>query len=335
MATKGYSNYRGRSPFWKRILVIVLVVLLLGAAVFLYCQNHLVYDENGQVHLELPFMKDREEKPADDEGVKEVELEREEPQKPIIETLHARQLADDALEEDITQLLSGADEAVVVQVKLPDGIFTYQPTFAVESGSVAATPLSTENLKKLIASDKHVIARISALCDTTYANAHVDDAGLLRTWDQWLWYDYDGRCWLDLSKPDTQTYLRQVCKDLADLGFREILLDDFGWPAYGNLEAVLVEPETDKVTVITDFLHTLRETLPKITALSVVVRYDNPYYSGLTPEVLGSFDRVYVDAYRVDVEAFAAAMPQGFVRDTQLVLITDTAPAAGSYLLES
>ena len=49
MATKGYNSYHGRTPLWKKILIVVLVLLLLGGGAFLYCQNHLVYDENGQV----------------------------------------------------------------------------------------------------------------------------------------------------------------------------------------------------------------------------------------------------------------------------------------------
>ena len=60
MATKGYNSYHGRTPLWKKILIVVLVLLLLGGGAFLYCQNHLVSDENGPVHLELPFVSKKE-----------------------------------------------------------------------------------------------------------------------------------------------------------------------------------------------------------------------------------------------------------------------------------
>ena len=49
MATKGYNSYHGRTPLWKKILIPILVLLLLAGGAFLYCQNHLVYDENGKV----------------------------------------------------------------------------------------------------------------------------------------------------------------------------------------------------------------------------------------------------------------------------------------------
>lgn len=195
--------------------------------------------------------------------------------------------------------------------------------------------VSTENLKKLTASDKYVIARISALGDTTYANNHVDDAGLLRTWDEWLWYDYDGQCWLDPTKAPAQAYLKQVCKDLADLGVDEIVLDNFGWPAVGNMDAMLVPDGTDKPAVLTSLIAALRETLPKTTALSVSIEKNAPENSGLTPAVLALFDRIYADSETVDLAALTATLPADFNAETRLVQLTQTPPATGSYVIVS
>ena len=92
MATKGYNSYHGRTPLWKKILIVVLVLLLLGGGAFLYCQNHLVYDENGQVHLELPFVSKKEPQTQPSGGEQDpndVDFTREEPQGPVIETIAA------------------------------------------------------------------------------------------------------------------------------------------------------------------------------------------------------------------------------------------------------
>lgn len=334
MATKGYNSYHGRRPTWKKILIPVLVLLLLAGAAFLYCQNHLVYDENGKVHLDLPFLNKKDDQtktPDDSPNPDDVDFTRDEPQGPTIEVIHATAQPDSALEQDVTALISGSDKTVVLTLKLPDGTFTYQPSFQAE-GSVGSA-VSTENLKKLTASDKYVIARISALGDTTYANNHVDDAGLLRTWDEWLWYDYDGQCWLDLTKPMTQAYLKQVCKDLADLGVDEIVLDNFAWPAVGNLDAVLVPDGTDKPAVLTSLIAALRETLPKTTALSVAIEKNAPENSGLTPAVLALFDRIYADSETVDLAALTATLPADFNAETRLVQLVTAAPASGSYVI--
>ena len=332
MATKGYNSYHGRTPLWKKILIVVLVLLLLGGGAFLYCQNHLVYDENGQVRLELPFVSKKELQPSEGEqDPNDIDFTREEPQGPVIETIAAKELAANALETDVSATLPADEKTVVVDVKLADGTYTYKPSF--QAAGTVGSAVSTENLKKLTASDQYVIARVSALGATAYAKAHVDDAGLLRTWDQWLWYDYSSECWLDLTKPLTQSYVKQVCKDLTDLGVDEILLENFGWPAVGNMSAMVVPTGTDKPAVITDFLKTLREELPKTTALSVLLSRNAPENSGLTSDVLAQFDRIYADPEGVDLNALASSLPADFQRESQLVQLVTAAPASGSYVL--
>lgn len=190
-------------------------------------------------------------------------------------------------------------------------------------------------MKKLTASDKHVVVRISAFGDTAYALSHVDEAGLLRTWDEWLWYDYSDQCWLDPTKAPAQAYLKQVCKDLADLGVDEIVLDNFGWPAVGNMDAMLVPDGTDKPAVLTSLIAALRETLPKTTALSVSIEKNAPENSGLTPAVLALFDRIYADSETVDLAALTATLPADFNAETRLVQLTQTPPATGSYVIVS
>lgn len=334
MATKRYNSYHGRTPLWKKILIVVLVLLLLGGGAFLYCQNHLVYDENGQVHLELPFLSKKEPQTQPSGGEQDpndVDFTREEPQGPVIETIAAKELAANALESDPSATLPAEQKTVVLDVKLADGTYTYKPSF--QAAGTVGSAVSTENLKKLTAADKYVIARVSALGDTAYAKAHVEDAGLLRTWDRWLWYDYSSECWLDLTKPLTQSYLKQVCKDLTDLGVDEILLENFGWPAVGNMPAMVVPEGTDKPAVITEFLKALREELPKTTALSVLLSRNAPENSGLTGDVLAQFDRIYADPEEVDLTALTATLPADFKRESQLVQWVTTAPASGSYVL--
>ena len=128
----------------------------------------------------------------------------------------------------------------------------------------------------------------------------------------------------------------------ADLGVDEIVLERFGWPAVGNMGAMVVPEGTDKPAVISAFLKELRETLPKTTAVSVLIGTNAPENSGLTPAVLAEFDRVYADPENVDVEALAATMPADFKREAQLVqLVTaaqlaqmnQTTPYTGSYVL--
>ena len=56
MATKGYQTYRGRMPRWKKALMAVLVLILIGACAFLVLQKYQVFDADG-IHLRLMVTK--------------------------------------------------------------------------------------------------------------------------------------------------------------------------------------------------------------------------------------------------------------------------------------
>ncbi len=60
--TYGYDSYRGRFG-WRNVLTILIVFLLvvLAAAVaaFFLLQKYVVYTDDGQARLELPFLQRR------------------------------------------------------------------------------------------------------------------------------------------------------------------------------------------------------------------------------------------------------------------------------------
>ena len=53
MPTKGYQTYHGRTPRWKKVIMILLVIILIAACGVLLLQKYQVFDGNG-VHLALP-----------------------------------------------------------------------------------------------------------------------------------------------------------------------------------------------------------------------------------------------------------------------------------------
>ncbi len=55
MATKGYHSYRGRQGFWRRVLVIFLILVLIAACAFLLLQRYITYSDDGSFYLDLPF----------------------------------------------------------------------------------------------------------------------------------------------------------------------------------------------------------------------------------------------------------------------------------------
>ena len=108
MATRGYQSYRGRNH-GKLALVIVLVLILLAAVGYLVAQEYMVYDDEGHRHLELPFLKKGQtEQPQQPEDTTpdDVNLIIDEPERPLLKELHARQLPDTVLTEDPSAVLA-------------------------------------------------------------------------------------------------------------------------------------------------------------------------------------------------------------------------------------
>lgn len=59
--TRGYSGYRGRrggDP--RRWLIVLLALVILAGAAFLFAQRYRVYHSDGSSHIELPWSRDNE-----------------------------------------------------------------------------------------------------------------------------------------------------------------------------------------------------------------------------------------------------------------------------------
>ena len=101
--TKGYTGYRGRRR-GRGVLAVVLVVILLLACGFLFAQRYMVYDADGSVRFEFPWIK---KTPQDDtanggdsgDDKKQDDLEIT-VQKPVIKDTRAVALGDDVLGGD-------------------------------------------------------------------------------------------------------------------------------------------------------------------------------------------------------------------------------------------
>ena len=57
--TRGYTGYRGRGggdP--RRWLIVLLALVILAGAAFLFAQRYRVYHSDGSSHIELPWLRD-------------------------------------------------------------------------------------------------------------------------------------------------------------------------------------------------------------------------------------------------------------------------------------
>lgn len=308
-------------------MIIALVVILLAAVGFLVIQNYRVYDNEGNVHWNLPFMPHKETQEPDIDP-NDVEIDRQEPQFVAgkdLTPLQAKELPLWCLNDDPAWMLTDAPQSVVVNVKNADGALLYSAKAATPEGVSKGGEYTLANLRTILDSNHGTVARMACLCDSAYARAMTEQAALCGK-DGTLWWDPYGRCWLDPAKEGTLTYVKALCQELVTLGFDEIVLDYFGYPASWQGNA-------DRTAVLTQFMTALRESLPEGTRISLLLREMPGAENGLTAELLNaSFDRIYTDN-GVNTETLIKMLPADFDAATRLVPIVWRATENGSYMI--
>ena len=303
--TRGYSNYRGRGSGWRAALAVVLVLVILGCAGFLFLQRHIVFDETGTPRMEFPWQRQPSSpSPEEPEAPAELTIEEpeipEEPEAPAALHIYAM---------DQTPLTAAAwtafretlpeDGAVAVTLKDGSGKVYFDAASAIQNARGAGADTGAA-LSALLAEERHTVARIACFRDPRGANSNVQRLGLKNT-GGYIFYDGNNTQWLDPAKPDARAYLCALAAEAAALGFDEILLTDVGYPTVGKLNKIAYgdAPLAENLTLFLEemgaALAPYDVTLSVETMGSVLTGTEDP--SGLTAEVLtGRVDRVYVPA---------------------------------------
>ena len=243
----------------KRILVLLLalaVVLAAGAACwFVWAKRFVIYSADGGVRIDFnlqPLTPGTPATPPEDTDVTirfdqggaitgaDAELKQM-----IGYYIEPEDLKDmTALKAQIAALPVGT--AVLVDVKNIQGAFYYSSTV----GSTRSSIVSAEAMDDLIAflknSGMYAIARIPALRDYTYGLNHVPD-GVHHSSGMYLYQDDAGCYWLHPGSQGTLTYLTQIIMELRNLGFSEVVLDDFCFP-----ETTKILVNGDKAQLLTN-----------------------------------------------------------------------------------
>lgn len=302
-----YGSYRGRNHGGKIALAVILVAIIVACMVYLISTGAFT----------MPSLSFGEEVTAEeveaplDITISEPEVEPEEPT-PVFQ-VQGLSLSGDVTtwpEVDLTLYNS-----VVIPVKDSAGKL-YTASLAEQAAFTA-----------LLSTDVHAVAQITTLLDSPYALAHVEGAGLKNT-GGFIFYDGNGKNWLDPGKEGTQTYLTELALSLVDLGFDEILLTDVTYPTYGSTDkiAYTADPASQGlstlVAVLADALQGTDATLSIQISEESLVNGQVPY-SDFAPYI----SRFYVDAEHADTVNVILS------EKTELVIITPTPLASGAYLV--
>lgn len=314
----GYDTYRGRTKLQTALtvlIVILLVVLLLAVAAFFFLQRYMVYTDDGQAHLELPFLQQESAEPPPPTQNQPLVIVTPEPAAtPTPEPTPALgevpavapvSLFRAAVTEGSAQRLVAAagGNAALLNMKANDGSLGYVSALprAISAGTSAAEPALNGQILAITGSELYTIARVSCFKDNL--TPKMDNSLAVKTNSGYNWRDGDDTRWMNPTVQEARQYVTGVCVELADMGFDEILLDNSGWPTTGHLEYIKVGEAYDpaNLTAAIDlFYREIQEALKeKNVLLSVAVAASEldgtSALSGQTAALLGQYaDRVYV-----------------------------------------
>ena len=326
MRAKGYGSYRGRSrfkTFLKILVIVVLILVILGAAAAVYLQQFLVVTPDG-VRLELPFLQQQEPEvePTPSAAPSEPPVELVTPT-PEPEALHPTALPTEALYDGtaVSQIEAAGGDCALFDMKEDSGALHYisELELAVAAGLSADDPALNAAIQGLNGTEGlYTVARVSCFKDHDVTN--YDRSLAILTNSGYRWTDPEGIRWISPTSADVRDYLTGICVELAQLGFDEILLDNAGYPAEGNLGYIRVGEAYDQsqfAAVIDGFYAQVAEALAEYDVkLSVVTTPQaldgTDTLTGQTPENLGLLDRIWIrDAEKTLVPLENAAQVPG------------------------
>lgn len=309
----GYDTYRGRTKLQTALtvlIVILLVVLLLAVAAFFLLQRYMVYTDDGQAHLELPFFRTEEEQPGEPVQSQDIVIVTARPTPEPTPTppppgLEPVALLRSALTDGTAgeQMAAAGGDALLFNMKAGDGTLGYVSSVsrAVSAKASAAQPGLNEAIEALTAGEGYAIARVSCFQDNIAPR--VDGSLSIRTNSGYKWRDGEDLRWMNPTIPAARQYVTELCVELAGLGFDEILLENSGWPTTGHLEYIKIgeayDPENLTEAVETFYRETRSALEGTGVTLAVAVEAaalsEEGDRSGQSAELLGQYaDKVYV-----------------------------------------
>ena len=145
------------------------------------------------------------------------------------------------------QTLADGYDGVILPMKTADGALGYVSALplAADAGASSGDPDRNEVLRALNDTPGlYTVAQVSCLRDSALVR---EEPGLsLHRVSGSPWLDESRQGWLDPAQPQVQSYLIGLCRELAQLGFDEILLTDCGFPTQGDLDSLRAVEEKEE-----------------------------------------------------------------------------------------
>ena len=300
MGYRGYQGRGGGASTFLKLIVCILAILVVGGGGYLLALNN-----GGALPSWLPQGQTTDTPTQEPDPSDSPEPSPTPSQAPEAEEIRAVDVTVSQLLDGSAQTLvqqTGCD-AVVVEVKGEGGKLQWpsQAALARQLGTVSTTQSLTQALSALSAQDIYLVARVDCFRDQALAAANVGGS-LLMTRSGNRWYDFMGMSWVSPVNTQVRQYLVDLCVELSQMGFDELVLDSAYFPDQGEVHVLAQStnyPQT-RATVVEQFWQEVTQALEgSQVRLSAQVRGDSlvegGVTSGMTPQLLAQYtQRVWV-----------------------------------------
>lgn len=241
--------YKGRKKrhAWPRVVLIVLLVLIAGALLLFYgLQKYIVYTPNG-VSLELPLLAGNTASPAAESGGEaavsgpDAKLVIDQTDYSDIEATAGADLTavkaiyvpfDSVTADGITKAAGRLNKgnALVLELKTASGKLAWASAEREATAYDLAGSTDLKSAVKALKAAKPNVWLVGELCccvDDLMAERNSPLA--LKKADGSAYTDDTG-AWLDPTNAELRTYIADLAKELADMGFDEVLLSQVCGP---------------------------------------------------------------------------------------------------------
>lgn len=240
--------YRTRQSI-RRAVILLLILAVVAAGIylcwFLWLQRFVVYTRDGGAMIDTNLDQHVAEGSAAqdtpqetvsiyyNEGENAINISKE-----LLQMIgyyaDAEALQNMAMVQQQAKLLS-ADTPVMLDVKDAKGRFFYSSTVSDQRSSLIDVAAMDALIQELDSKGIYLIARLPALRDYHFGLNNTGN-GLHVASGRYLWADADYCYWLDPTKEGTVMYLLQIASELKNLGFDEVVFDEFRFPDTKDLK---------------------------------------------------------------------------------------------------
>lgn len=156
---------------------------------------------------------------------------------------------------------------VMIDLKSGSGAFYY--TTQIDGAKQADLDVNTVNtiISYLKNHGFTMVARVKAFTDTNFALEHLSCGLAIRGGALWMG---KGCYWLDPGNPTVIFYLKQIARELAGKGFKEIVFDDFYFPSSNQ---IVYSSDKSRTRLVAD---TAQDLLNFFASSNITISFGNP-----------------------------------------------------------